>query len=331
MADADPQGALDVLSAEGTKLLREGSLLKARKLVLEAWRKQRHTLLADLIDAIDLRIRRSPEVLRATTVEALFGSMQQELYAFSHDWRQWFTRDPDTVANRLAIFEAHPDPAAAQIVLELLLVAPPQLLIAERLWSVVERVLIALSDVRALISVSAFLDGRWPPRRTHLAIQSVPHLESAVKQLEGRPAEPSLLAPLLENALRSELEVVRACSKVSPVDLLEDNAQLRQFADAQTPAARLLLGDWLAERGDPRGLLINVDREVGATAEVECLRVKAAQRWLSTASQRTLADVALHSRRHRRSMGRFLHFSFATARLIAGAPKRSLASRLRSC
>lgn len=269
--------------AKVTELLAKQRAIDARGLLLDAWRAKRHTALADLIDAIDVRLRSDSSLFFRS------GPDVPRTYAFSHDWREWFTRDPDEVANRLAMFEEYPDPAATRIILELLAVAPRQLLIAERLWSVVGRVLISLADVRALDSLPSYVDGRWPPGRTHLAIQSVPHLQFALEKLRALPPEPELVLPrALEAELGCELSAVGACSTVAPLDLAQDYARLQRFISIRSSEARLLLGDELAENGDPRGLLLNSDHDVAATPEVECLRLRAADRWLSTASHPVL-------------------------------------------
>lgn len=164
-------------------LLDAGKTLQARTELLSTWREHRHSYLAQLIEACDVRLRRT----RAATWSPLDTKEGRgDTYVFSHDWHEWFTRAPDVVADRLAIYEVHPDPSATRIILELLLVAPIQLLIAERLWSVVERVLIALADVRAVPSLLRLVQPGWPPDRPHLAIQSVPHLEFAIARLSRR-------------------------------------------------------------------------------------------------------------------------------------------------
>ena len=99
----DPQQALDALGTRVAGLLAEKKSGDARSVLLEAWRRQRNVVLAELIDADDLRLRR--------TNDRWSGALEKKTrrtFASTHRWREWFTRDPDDVANRLAIYEELP-------------------------------------------------------------------------------------------------------------------------------------------------------------------------------------------------------------------------------
>lgn len=250
------------------RLLREGRPGAALEAMLDAWRLRRVPVLADLIDTLSEALTVTLPKLQGRTRKGLQGvwldvanerrdvDVGRLLMVFAEP--PW-----SAVAQRIERLAPLDDPRVAKAFAAFLRELPTVDGIDSTRWTSLLSTLQRVGDVRARAALEARVGE--PSSRVTVTEQLLPQ---ARRVLESFPEDPTTTEDVEQlEALAEELVRVLQAPLPSPEVLLTDAARPRRptreaellhliCATPEDDGPRLVYGDWLQERGDPRAQLL---------------------------------------------------------------------------